>query len=171
MAEPGLDPQVAAATAVFDKDVGTWDATTEIRPSREGPVERSTGVATSRRACGGRWLLTDYRSDTGFEGHGVYGWDPARGKYVGTWVDNLRGFIAVSEGEWDSATRTMTFVTEATVGDRTLRWRETTETRDRDTQVFRSFMPGPDGREFELMTVTYRRRRGSGGRADPTPAR
>jgi hypothetical protein len=40
-----------------------------------------------------------------------------------------------------------------------MRWREVTEMRGADTQVFRSFIPLPDGTEFEMMTVTYTRRR------------
>ena len=97
---------------------------------------------------------------TGFEGHGLYGYDPAKGKYVGTWVDPMRTFMAVGEGSWDAATRTMTYWTEATgPGGKPMRWRETTETKDPDTQVWRSFMPGPGGSELEVMTATYRRRK------------
>jgi hypothetical protein len=150
--------QIDAATQIFEKDVGTWDAAVEICPAPGAPPLRSKGTAVSRRACGGRWLITDFRNETGFEGHGVYGWDAGKGKYTGVWVDGMRTFIAVSEGSYDPETGTMTFVTEALINGNQTRWRETTETRDRQTQVYRSFMPGPDGREFEMMTVTYTRR-------------
>ncbi len=159
MTEPALDPRVAAATALFEKDVGTWDATVEIHPGPDMPPIPSRGTAVSRRIAGGRWLVTDFRNETGFEGHGLYGWDADKGKYVGTWVDDTRGFLAVAEGTWDAAARTMTFVTEATVGGRALRWREVTQALDPDTQVMRSLFPGPDGREIEVMKVTYKRRR------------
>ena len=154
---PGPGPE----HQVFAKDVGTWDAEIEIRFAPGASPERQKGTARNRLACGGLWLVSDFVSETsGFEGHGVYGFDPARGKYVGTWVDSARSFLVVSEGSYDAASRIMTFTTEATIAPgRSMRWRETTETLDADTQVWRSFMPAPDGSEFEMMTVTYRRRR------------
>jgi hypothetical protein len=72
----------------------------------------------------------------------------------------MRTGLAPMEGSWDPATKTMTFAAELVLpGGRTMRWRETTETVDADTQVWRSLMPGPDGAEVEVMKTTYRRRR------------
>jgi hypothetical protein len=111
---------------VFRKDVGTWDAEVEIHPGPGAPPQRSRGVAVNK-LVGGVWLVIDFENDGGFQGHGVYGWDPAKKKYVGTWVDSMRTFLAPMEGTWDAATQTMTFVGEGTMQDgRTLRWRETT---------------------------------------------
>lgn len=145
---------------VFQKDVGTWDAEVQTRPAPGAPVQVSRGVATNRLRCGGRWLICEFQNETGFEGHGVYGFDPARGKYTGIWVDPMRTFLALLEGTWDPATKTMTLFGEAQRPDgQPMRWRETTQTLDPDTQVFRFLLPMPDGSEFEMMTVTYRRRK------------
>jgi hypothetical protein len=154
------EAQSGAEYAVFQKDVGTWDAHVIVRPGPGQAEQVSRGVSVSRLAAGGRWLITDFRNETtGFEGHGVYGWDPTKKKYVGTWVDNMRTSLSVSEGTWDEATRTMTYWNELTRPDgNVMRWREVTETRDADTHVFRSLFPGPNGTEFEMMTVTYTRR-------------
>jgi hypothetical protein len=152
-------PRPGAAHRVFEKDVGDWDAAIELRPSPGAPAQRSEGWMSSRLVCGGLWLVSDFKNETsGFQGHGIYGHDPRRGVYVGVWIDPTRTFLTVGEGSWDEAGRTMTFRFEAPRPDGgVLRWRETTETHDRDTQVFRSFMPGSGG-EFEAMIVTYRRR-------------
>jgi hypothetical protein len=154
-------PQPGAEHAVFQKDVGTWEAEVEVRPGPGAPPQRSRGVAVNRLACGGLWLVTEYKSEgTGFEGHGLYGWDPAKKKYVGTWVDNMRTTLALAEGTWDAGSRTMTYWHELKRPEGSvMRWREVTQTRDADTQVFRSFIPLPDGTEFEMMTITYTRRR------------
>ena len=145
---------------VFQKDVGVWDAEVEVRPEPGAPPQRSRGESRNAFTCGGRWLLVEFRNETGFEGRGLYGWDSARRSYVGTWVDSMRGFLAVSEGSWDASARTMTFWTEVQRPDGTpVRWRDVTQTVDADTQVYRSLVPGPDGAEFEMMRVTYRRRR------------
>jgi len=156
------DPTPSAVSPehqVLAKDVGTWDAEIEIRfPG--APVQRTTGVSENRIACGGRWLIAEFRTASGdFEGHGVFGYDPQKQRYVGTWVDTMRAFLAPMEGTWDAAARTMTFTAEAVFPHGPMRWRETTESVDDDTRIFRTFMPGPDGAEIETLTTTYRRRR------------
>lgn len=152
---PGPGPE----HRVLAKDVGTWDAEIEVNVPG-GPPQRSRGVSEGRLACGGRWLLLGYRSEGGdFEGHGVYGYDPQKKKYVGTWVDTMRPFLAPMEGDWDAEKRTMTFVAEVPSPQGAIRWRETTETVDDDTRRFQVVMLGADGAETVALTTTYRRRR------------
>lgn len=148
---------IAERNEVFERDVGTWDADSQIRPGPNAAPISMRGVYSNRRIAGGRWLLVDYRSDSGFEGHGVYGWDPSRGAYVGIWVDSTESVIARSEGAWDPATRTMTYVTEAERGGATFRYREITQTLDDGTLLYRNLMPAPDG-EFEMIRIVCRRR-------------
>ena len=165
MSEPKNPPAFEAPRPgpeheILQKDVGTWDAAVEIRFPGV-PAQLSEGEATNRLICGGLWLVSDFRNQTtGFEGHGVYGYDPAKKKYVGTWVDPMRTFLVVAEGTWDPATRTLTMSTEATgPGGKPMRWRELTTTVDADTLRWRQLVPMPDGSEHEMMIVTYRRRK------------
>ena len=151
---------VPSAKQILESDVGTWDVDVEVRPLPGAQPQKSRGVSVNR-LVGGRWLVSDFRNETsGFEGHGVHGWDATRGKYTGVWVDAMRSFLAIAEGTYDVATRTMTLAAEAQLPDRVLRWREVTERLDEDTRVYRSIFVLPDGGEFETMTATYRRRRG-----------
>jgi hypothetical protein len=144
---------------VFEKDVGTWDAEVVVRPSPGAAEQRSRGVMTSERVCGGKWLMTHFKNETsGFEGHGLYGFDTQKLQYTGTWVDDQRTFLAVGQGTWDEEARTMTYRYEVELPGRTLKWREITFRQDEGTHLFRSMFTGPDGVEFEMMTVTYRRR-------------
>jgi Protein of unknown function (DUF1579) len=145
----------AEHSEVFAKDVGTWDAEVEVRPPGID-VQRSKGVMTARRL--GNWLVTDFKNESGFEGHGVYGWDASRKRYVGVWVDSMRTTLAPMEGEWDAANKRMTMRGQMKLADgNVMAWREITETVDPDTQTFRSILLGPNG-EHEMMKVTYRRR-------------
>ena len=142
---------------VLESDVGTWDAEVIVRPGPGAPEQRSKGVSV-QRLVGGRWLVADFKNETGFEGHGIFGWDDARKGFVGTWVDGMRNFLAVMEGAYDADARTMTYRANARLPDgRTLAWREVTERPDDDTRIFRQFWALPGG-EHEMMTVTYRRR-------------
>jgi len=151
-------PRPGPEHEVFLKDVGVWDATVEVKLAPAPQI--SSGEARNSLACGGLWLVTEFRNESGFEGRGLYGYDPARGKYVGTWIDSMRTFMVLSDGEYDASTRTMILRTEHTdPTGRTMRWREVTRTVDDDTQVWSQIMTAPDGREFETMTVTYRRKK------------
>lgn len=150
-------PQPGPHHKVLEQDVGTWEASVVVRPMPDAPPIPSHGAMRSRLACGGMWLISDFQNETtGFEGHGVYGFDPHKQRYVSTWIDNARTFLAMGEGVHDATARTMTYTYEVALPGRTVRWREITEAPDADTRVFRTMMPGPQG-EFEMMTVTYRR--------------
>jgi hypothetical protein len=145
--------------SVLEKDVGTWDAEVEVRVDPNAPPVVSRGVSRNRLSFG-KWLITDFENETGFGGHGIYGFDVAKQKYTGVWVDPMRTALTVMEGTWDAAARTMTMRGSITKPDgSTFAWRETTESIDDDTRVFRSLMPGPDGDDREVLRVTYRRRK------------
>jgi hypothetical protein len=105
-----------------------------------------------RAAAGRRGAAVEGR----FEGVGLYGWDTAKKKYAGTWVDPMRSALVVAEGTLEGGT--MTWWSELQLPGRTVRWRETVEHPDADTIVFHTVMPGPDGGDFEMMTIHYKRR-------------
>jgi hypothetical protein len=150
---PGaMTPEVEILAA----EVGLWKAAVEVRPSPGASVQASEGTMSSRMC--GPWLVSDFKNETsGFEGHGIYGWDSVEQRYVATWVDPMRRGLVVMRGKWDAATRTMTFVGEMTRPDgSSMRWREVTERPDDVVRVFRSFVPSSEG-EFEVMTVHYKK--------------
>ena len=86
-------PETMAALAVLAEDVGTWDTELSITPYPGADPQLTRGAAVSR-LVGGRWLVTDQRTESGFEGHGVYGWNQDLGAYVSAWVDIMGGGIA-----------------------------------------------------------------------------
>jgi hypothetical protein len=143
--------------AVLDAFVGEWDVEVTVRPGPDVPPVNQTGDSHSR-LLGGKWLVMDYRTRSGFEGHGVYGWDPQQQRYTGAWVDNMMVSIARSEGTWDAATRTLDLATAATVEGRTIRYRETRQILGDGSHLYRNLMPMPDGTELEVVRAVYRRR-------------
>ena len=151
------DDTTASALQVFEKDLGTWDVELEIHPGPGAPVVTTKGTSTNRLVAG-RWLVTDHTTESGFEGHGVYGWDSGQASYVGVWVDSGGAGIARGVGTWDESSRTMTFRFEVEHEGRTVRYREVTESLDDGTRRYRNLMATPDGGEFEAITATYRRR-------------
>lgn len=155
MAEPSLAPELA----LLKKDVGEWDAAITVTPSPGAPPQVSVGRLSGRLIAGGRWLITDFKNHTtGFEGHGIYGYNATAKRYVGTWVDDMRTNLYVGESEWDAASKTMTYVWKATMPNgQAMTWKETSEAVSEDEQIFRVLFPAPDGGEFEMMRAVYRR--------------
>lgn len=141
------------------KDLGEWDAEITVTPQPDAPPQRSTGRLSGRLICGGRWLVTDFKNHTtGFEGHGIYGYNAASSLYVGTWVDDMRTNLYVGEGQWDEATATMTYRWKATMSNgQAMAWRETSQLVSSDEQLFRVLFPIQDGSDFEMMRAVYRR--------------
>jgi len=158
MSDNVLDQRISEATAVFEKDAGDWDVEMEICPAPGAPPIQLKGTSVNRLIGGGRWLVIDHKAESGFEGHGIYGWDAATGKYTGVWVDSMQTCITRAEGTWDPATRTMTFVTTGTHGDKPIRYREVTESREDGTRLYRNLIPMPNGDEFEMIRAVHTRK-------------
>lgn len=144
---------VAALAAV----VGTWDVTQTIRPTSDAAPVVQRAIATNRMVAG-RWLVVDHRTESGFEGHGVYGWDAQAGRITGVWVDGAGGGMVRTSGDWDAASRTMTSLCEAVHQGSTRHYREITTTRGDGSRLYRHLVPTPDGGEHELITAVHTRR-------------
>lgn len=157
MSDESSERRIAEALAVFAKDIGTWDIELTVTPAPGAPsvVQRAT---TENRMLGGRWLIVDYRAESGFEGHGVYGWDDAKRSYIGTWVDSMQGGVARSTGTWDAKSRTMSFVTQGAQQGRNFRYREVSQLLEDGMQLYTNLVPTPEGGEFEMIRATHRRR-------------
>lgn len=140
-------------------DVGEWDAAITVTPQPGAPPQSSIGRLSARLISGGRWLITDFKNHTtGFEGHGIYGFNPASKRYVGTWVDDMRTNLYVGEGTFDEDASIMTYEWKAAMPDgRSMAWHETSKIVSNDERLFRVLFALPDGTEFEMMRVVYRR--------------
>ena len=134
----------------LEADVGTWDGEMEVRPGPGAAPQHSRGVMTQRMIGG--WLVSDFVNETGFEGRGIYGWDSARGTYVGTWIDSMRGSLVVGTGTREGETLTYRFE----MG--TMRWADVTTRIDANTRRFESLIEAPNGEMFAVVVATYRRR-------------
>ena len=84
--------------------VGMWEGTmTAYMPG--APAEPIAARETVT-AIGGFWTQARFECDfmgMPYVGTGAFGFDPERGKYVGTWIDSMGSYLAVMEGEKNSA--------------------------------------------------------------------
>jgi hypothetical protein len=105
-------PLPAGARAVLDRFAGTWDVTLTVRKPR---------AAVLTYALSNSWVLDDHflHGDTGIKPDGshelsMFGYDPATQSYP-LWIFYASGLVAyLQRGEWDEATRTMSWRSAAT---------------------------------------------------------
>jgi len=142
--------------SVLAEDVGEWDTELAITPFPGAPTNVTAGTATNR-LVGGRWLVTDQSTESGYEGHGVYGWDAATGGYVGFWVDGMGAGVARGTGTWDPTTRTMSYDMAVDHEGTTYTYRETTQRLDDGSRLYSNVVPVPDG-HHEVIRATFRPR-------------
>jgi hypothetical protein len=152
-------PQPGPEHEMLKKDVGTWDATVEMFTAPGAPATVSKGTETVTM-LGGFWQLSEFKSEMmgqPFEGRGATGYDPAKKKYVGTWIDTMTPGYYTVEGTYDPAKKTMTAMMEGPDPSGVVtKIKETTEWKDADTRVFTMY--APDGQTVS-MRIAYKRRK------------
>ena len=154
--KPTAEHQKLAACA------GTWDAVMSMA-GPDGKATETKGVSVTKLACGGLWLVDDFTMPefmgAPFAGHGITGYDTAKGKYVGTWVDSMTTSVMSTEGNYDKAGKVLTMTGMGTGQDgKPAKHRLVTTWKNADTFVFEMFVTGSDGKEGSMMTITYTRR-------------
>jgi hypothetical protein len=149
--------------AIFKKEVGVWDATMEEIATPGTAPKSSKGVETSTLACGGLWLISDYQGTfmgQPFQGHGVTGYDLAKKKYVGTWVDGMSASLGLLEGTYDAAKQTMTMSYDSHDPEgNPVKMSMVTVWKGDDTRVWTASMAGEDGKPIPILKITYKRRK------------
>jgi len=156
-------PQPGPEHELLKKDVGVWDATVEMSGPPGTPPAVSKGTDTVTVACGGLWQVIEFKSElmgAPFEGRGFMGFDPAKKKYVGAWVDSMTASLSPMEASYDAATKTMTGWMEVPdPSGKLTKAKQTTEWKDADTRVFTMFTTAPDGKDYPILKITYKRRK------------
>jgi hypothetical protein len=149
--------QPGAEHAVLKDTEGDWTAVIKFG------TEQSKGTSTSKMGLGGLWLLTEFKGEAGgapFEGRGIDGYDLDKKKYVSIWVDSMTSSPMNFEGTYDKTAKTMTMSAEGKGPDgKPAKFKTTTTMSDRDHQVFKMFVVGPDGKDNLMMTIEYTRKK------------
>jgi hypothetical protein len=151
-----------AAYSVLKLEEGVWDAAIEFPPAKTGDAPtHATGVQTNTFVTGNGWIKNDFAVDAKYGGHGTWGYDPKKGKYVGIWVDSNQDYIRLDEGTFDADTQTMTWTSELRQPDPypPAKYRMV-ETFDGDTRVLTMTAIGPKtGKEVPLGKIVFTRRK------------
>jgi hypothetical protein len=150
--------QVLKEHQFLEKLVGIWSVSAPEMTGQDNWTE-------TVRSLQGIWFLA--------EGHGempgggaastvlTLGYDPAKGKYIGSWIGSMMDYMWVYEGTLDEEGRALNlYTTGPDFGnhDRLADYRETITILDDDHRTFTSSAKQPDGSWKQFMEAHYTRK-------------
>lgn len=141
---------------------GTWTFAGEFyMAGPDKPPMKSKGTQVDKVGCNGLWLIIDSQEEggMGFKGHGMSGYDPAKQKFVGTWVDSMSTSIMSSEGTVDKDGKVLTMAGEFLNEGMAIKYREVTTIKDKDHKSMEMFVVGGDGKEMKMGVLEYTRKK------------
>lgn len=142
--------------------LGEWTYESECPAGPGGEMMKTTGQETVR-AIGDLWIQGEGRGQVpGVDDATMIltvGFDPERGRFVGTWVGSMMSNLWVYEG-WLEGDDTLVLESTGPVWQqpgKTAKYRDITEFKGPDERAFRAMMLKEDGSWQELMSARYRR--------------
>jgi len=155
-------PSREDALAVLKLEEGVWDAAIEFPAQNPGDAPtKATGVQTNTLVTGGTWIKNDFAVDAKYGGHGTWGWDPKKAKYVGIWVDSNQDYIRLDEGTFDAKTQTMTWSSELRQPDPypPAKYRMIETFRGDTRELTMTAIGAKSGKEVPLGRIVFTKRR------------
>jgi len=145
------------------KLVGEWTYELEAPAGPGGPLTSFTGTERVR-SIAGLWVVSEGSGDGPDGGMGetvlTLGYDPQKGRFVGTWFGSMMTYLWVYDGSLDASERVLTlecdgpsFEVEGTM----TKYRDVVELLSDDHRTLTARALGQDGQWHELMTTHYRR--------------
>lgn len=138
--------------------VGEWSVESPA-PDGEGTIKGRESVRLF-----GSWVLLEGFSQMPDGSVHVslmtLGFDPARGKVVGSWVGSIMSHLWIYEGALDAAGTTLTLATQGPAMDGSggnAHYEDVISCEGEDTRILTSRQRQPDGAWRDLFCVRYRR--------------
>lgn len=142
--------------------VGEYTYTSKMWMQPDAAPMESSGECSRRMVLGNRYMHETFTGDfmgMPFKGMAVTGFSRQEGHYFTMWFDNfgtgvMQGTGSCSEGgKWAFSGESLDPMT-----GEPMKFRETLEIVDGDTQVFSMYVVNPDGSEFKNMEITLKRK-------------
>ncbi len=143
--------------------VGEWSFESECTTGPDQPPMKSTGRCVTR-SLGDLWTLNEGSGEVpgGGEMRSIItlGYDPAKGKFVGTFIASMMTHLWLYEGSLDESGKVLTLDAEgpSMLGGGTMAKYQDIVTVENDNHwILSSQIQGPDGQWIKFMTADYRR--------------
>jgi len=145
--------------------IGEWTFEGQATMEPGKPPEKFKG-AESVRGLGGLWILGEGTSEMpgGCVGSTLttLGYDPAKNKYVGTFIASMMTHLFVYEGAMDKTGSTLTLQTQGphmAAEGKLAQYKDVIELKGSAHRVLRSYMLDDNGEWHRFMTADYRRKK------------
>jgi hypothetical protein len=163
----GQAPEMAQPTKehkLLEQFAGEWDTKAETIPAPGQEAIKCEGTE-SAKMIGGFWLVS--HGDGSMMGMPVgsvltIGYDPAKKKYVGTFLCSMDSTLWKYEGSMDQSGKKLTLETEGPSPmdpTKIAKFREILELKDKDHKAFTSFMQDENGKWVEIVKMGYERKK------------
>jgi hypothetical protein len=142
--------------------VGDWTYEAEAPAHGDQPASRETGTEFVR-SLGGLWVMGEMRGggsdgNAGSESVITLGYDPARERFVGTFVSSMMTYLWIYEGELQGDTLTLHAEGPGFPDmSRMVRYRDVIELRGESERIMTSHHETEGGGWQSFMTMRYRR--------------
>lgn len=137
--------------------VGEWETTSKGSMGTDSPPMECSGTIESRM-IGEFWVVNEMQGTPQgmpMRGMQTIGYDPAKKKYVGTWVDSMMNHLWLYEGTIDESGNKLTLEAEGPdfmADGKLTKFRDAYEFRTPDHIIVTSSMLGKDGQWITFMT-------------------
>lgn len=145
--------------------VGEWTYETEAVMGPDQPPMKSQGTE-SVRSLGGLWTLGEGQGEMPDGSPATtlmtLGYDPQKGRFVGTWIGSMMTNLWVYDGELEADGRTLSLYSEgpSMSGDGTMgKYRDAIEMVGDDERIMTAAWQGEGGSWNQFMTMRYRRKK------------
>jgi hypothetical protein len=145
--------------------VGEWTSEIEASMAPDRPPEKFVGTEAVR-SIGGLWTMAEGRGEMPGGGTAVtvmtLGYDPAKERFVGSFIGSMMTHMWVYEGKLDAAGKALTLDTEGPhfgIAGKLTRYKDVIEFVSDDHRTLTSHMQADDGTWNQFMTAHYRRTR------------
>jgi hypothetical protein len=143
--------------------VGTFDTTVRMYMQPGAPPSETKGTSVNTWVLGGRWVQEKFDGTfmgMPFSGIGYTGYDNIKKQYVGTWMDSMSTSMMMSTGTADAAGKSYDFNSsmDDPMTGKSMPVKSKVTVADNNTHVMEMWSPGPDGKMFKMMEITYKRK-------------
>lgn len=147
----------------LQKFVGQWETEAKASMGPDQPPMECKGTMNARM-LGGFWLVSEIKAEPAgmpMNALQTIGYDPAKQKYVGTWVDSMMNHLWLYEGSVDPSGKILTMEAEGPnmmAEGKLTKFRDTYEFKSADHIVSTSSMLDENGKWITFMTGHSKRK-------------
>jgi hypothetical protein len=164
-AQEGFKPPAPAKEhAWLTQLAGEWDYDSEAVIAPGQPPLKAKGTE-SVRSIGGFWIMLENKGTVAgqpFTGILTLGYDPAKKKFVGTWIDSMNSHMVVYDNATLDSSGKLTLNAEMPnpmLGGKLTKFKDVLAVKSKDEKTLTSAMLGEDGKWTTFLTVKYQRKK------------